>query len=206
MTRQFTGWAIGLLAAGIGAAAAEPPPRPVVYLDRSWYSTETQAVLTVDWGGAPAGGIGRLAVTRAGGDRLADADAAVPCVRLPFALAPFEGRACLRVRTHKIRQNGWAFLCVPQHTHATPYVWSVYLKADRPGMSVRLADERGYFGKRDAALTTAWQRVSMAGTVPARCGRNVLSVTALPGPAADWTFWADAVQVEAGETPTAFEP
>ena len=117
---------------------------------------------------------------------------------------PWEGQQCLRIVDNLIRSNRASFLCVPQHEEPTPYVFSVYLRADRDGVGVRLQDDRGYIERREVTLTTRWQRYWTTGTVAAHCPRNHFTIQILPG-FPQCTVWADAVQVEQGLEPTEFE-
>ena len=114
---------------------------------------------------------------------------------------PFEGKACLRITTGPKGYNGfYAYLC-PQETRPTRYVFSIYLRAERDGMKAMLGG--GFFPWQTVTLSTQWQRVQTSGLVPPRADRDSMIQLRLMEPG---RIWADAVQVERGEDPTAFEP
>ena len=81
---------------------------------------------------------------------------------------------------------------------------NLLLKGDREGVKVRLKDNRGYLAAKDVVLTTSWQRYWTEGTIGPNCRRNVFRVLIRPG-FPTCTVWADAVQVEQGHEPTAYE-
>lgn len=118
---------------------------------------------------------------------------------------PYEGTTCLRVVDQFSRKNGFRFLCVPQHDKPTPYIFSVYLRSERDGVKVRLDDSGGFLERKDVVLTTRWKRYWTRGVIPADCRRNLARVRVLSTGGSKVAFWADAVRVEQGDEPTAFD-
>ena len=78
------------------------------------------------------------------------------------------------------------------------YVLSAYMRADRDGARVRLSSKTG---RGDVKLTTKWQRYDWMVTLPSRI--YFICNPTRKGPA---TVWIDALQLESGDKPTAFEP
>ncbi len=114
--------------------------------------------------------------------------------------APYHGRHCLRITKSDRRYNGFYFYCGPQHNSPTRYVFSVYLRAQRPGLRVYFLAPG--FKTRRFALTTDWKRYSFTGVVPARANSHYSIYVRLIDTG---VIWADAVQFEIGDEPTAFE-
>ena len=113
---------------------------------------------------------------------------------------PFHGKYCVRVTKNRRRYNGFGFRCAPQNERARRYVFSVYLKGSRDGIKAILAG--GGFESKTVELTTSWKRYHVAGTIPARVARHQRFGVTIRD---DGIMWADAVQLELGEEPTAFE-
>ncbi len=114
---------------------------------------------------------------------------------------PVDGRVAVQMIS---RHHGgtWTMVEVrPREPAPTPYVFSVYMKADRDGMRA------GWFAfntpQQPVALTTEWQRYCVTGTVPVQASDNPLW-----GVRTDdiGTMWVDAMQLERGTSPTDFEP
>jgi len=91
----------------------------------------------------------------------------------------------------------------PEAKPGEPYCFSVYLKADRPGVRATLRVGDGF---ETHELTTDWQRYHVTG---------VFAADAIGRPANIWvgiycqdegTYWADAAQCELGEEPTEWVP
>jgi hypothetical protein len=95
----------------------------------------------------------------------------------------------------------------PEAASPTPYVFSVYMKADRDGMEASFfAFNLRPLGGTPAPrvkLTRQWKRYWVTGTVPISTSDNPLW-----GVRTDdvGTMWADALQLEKGSEPTPFEP
>ena len=92
--------------------------------------------------------------------------------------------------------------CGPKPKEPTKYVLSVYMKADQDGVKANLGS--GAWEWKTVTLTTSWKHYSTVATVPVGGKRyNHIIVRTSREPC---TIWVDAVQVEKGEKPTAFEP
>lgn len=108
--------------------------------------------------------------------------------------------------SYRIRGGYTYFKLCPQHDRPTPYVWSAWMRADRPGVTVRFGGDG--ISKQAATFTptTEWQRYHVPLTMPRHARRHnsyALSVaTADPGAC----VWVDAMQFELGAEPTEFEP
>jgi hypothetical protein len=97
---------------------------------------------------------------------------------------------------------------VPCEPESAPCTLSAYLKADTPGVSVRMGTTGAHENaERKVVLSTEWQRFS----VPLRPCASPGDAPARPEiyfRAADdtrpYTFWVDAVQLEPGPEPTPF--
>ena len=79
------------------------------------------------------------------------------------------------------------------------YTLSAYMLADRNGVRVRMKAGKHY---ADAKVTTEWKRYRCKATLPSRIC-FICNPTGEGGPA---TVWIDALQLESGDTPTAFKP
>ena len=77
---------------------------------------------------------------------------------------------------------------------------TLYLKAEREGMIASIGGAGCPTQK--LTLTTSWQRYHASGVVPARAHRYSSIQVRLVD---DGKIWADALQFETGEEPTAFE-
>ncbi len=113
---------------------------------------------------------------------------------------PYHGARCLEM----ISTNGdWRFaylsLTIERPT-PEPYVLSAWLRSDRDGQEVRL--RAGKSGDIPFKVTRAWQRFS----VPFEAGAGQLMLGIHFRTESRTTVWADAVQVERGQTPTEFDP
>jgi len=111
----------------------------------------------------------------------------------------FEGEACLKIVIGERRKrNGLVFSLAPQPPVDTAYTFSAYLKASRDGMRAQLVGS----ASGEIRLPTTWQRCSVRCVIPARQRRGSFGMLISdPG-----VVLVDAVQVEAGEEPTPFEP
>jgi len=124
---------------------------------------------------------------------------------------PHEGKYSLRVKEYeRNRPRRVASVLAPQLDKATPFVISAYMRADKPGAKVKFFGggyrvARPTFGKKTFTLTTKWRRYSEVGVLPGGLGRyHSIGVDVLK--ANNATVWIDALQLEKGEQPTAFEP
>lgn len=102
------------------------------------------------------------------------------------------GRQALRVRLDE-RISAPNSLCIWGHgTEAgSPGVFSVWMKADRPGVEVTL----NYGKSRKVTLTTDWARYEVA--VTNSPGRGILPSTSIVFPkSGEGTIWIDDVQIE----------
>ena len=111
---------------------------------------------------------------------------------------PFHGRCCLRVRG----KRSFRFYVAPLENAPTAYVFSIYMRTDRPRAQVSFDICRA---RRVMRLTgTGWQRYSFPVTVPANLGErarsNIVPLTD------DATIWMDALQLEKGSELTEFQP
>ncbi len=113
---------------------------------------------------------------------------------------PYDGKYCLRITRNRTAYNGTYFYISPQHNRPVRYVFSLYLRAERDGMTVLTGG--GGFPWQKLTLTTSWQRYQVSAIVPARADRNSFLQVRLTD---DGRIWADALQFEPGEEPTAFE-
>jgi len=117
---------------------------------------------------------------------------------------PYEGKYCMRL-SNKHRAGSYNQVlayCGPKPKEPTKYVLSVYMKADKDGISATLGG--GAWASKPVKLTTSWKRYYTVGTVPVGGKRyNHILIRTGREPC---TIWVDAVQVEKGEQPTAFEP
>lgn len=113
---------------------------------------------------------------------------------------PYKGKTCLRITRNQKAYNGFYAYISPQEARPTRYVFSIALRAERDGMKATFGG--GVFPWQTLTLSTQWQRFSVSGIVPARADRDSMIQLRLMEPG---RIWADAVQVERGEEPTAFE-
>ncbi len=121
----------------------------------------------------------------------------------PTTENPHEGQTCLRiVNEDSKRLNGFNFYLAPQHDRPTQYTYSVYLRADRDGVDacfegVSIEPRFQWF-----KLTKEWRRYSTTIVVPPRAIQYSLFGIGMRG---QGTMYVDAVQMEQGGKPTAFE-
>ncbi len=96
------------------------------------------------------------------------------------------------------------FKLCPQPRQPTPYVWSAWMRADRPGVTVRFGGDG--ISKQAAALPR--QRngsgIMLLTVRHARRHNGYALSVATEDPAA--CVWVDAMQFELGAEPTEFEP
>jgi len=113
---------------------------------------------------------------------------------------PVHGKYCLRITRNRRGYNGVYFYISPQHNRATRYVFSFYLRGERTGLRVAAG---GTGSKWTLVRTTkSWRRYSLLCLMPARASRySTLSLRLID----NGRVWVDALQLEQGETPTAFE-
>ncbi len=118
--------------------------------------------------------------------------------------SPYHGNKCLKIADGDGETlgeiNGVYFYLTPQHADTNEdYTFSVYLKADQAGRTVRLgSSELGY---SQVTLTTSWARYSYTCNVPAYWSAKNLFTIVL------WdtgTIWVDAIQVEQASSATPF--
>ncbi len=107
--------------------------------------------------------------------------------------------------------SGFGFTLVPRVEKPTPYVFSVYMKAERDGMVVRLCgfDDAAQLDAPEAKdfpefqLTREWRRYSHTGMLtPMISPYHVFGLRVL----GEGAVWVDAIQIEPGAEPTDFEP
>ena len=91
----------------------------------------------------------------------------------------------------------------PEAKPGETYCFSVYLKADRPGVRATLRVGDGF---ETFDLTTEWQRYHVVGTFGADSIGRPEKVWVGIYCQDEGTYWADAAQVEAGEEPTEWVP
>lgn len=117
----------------------------------------------------------------------------------------FEGKYSLRIR--KDPENGMIglhFQLAPQIPDAAAYTFSVYLKADRPGIQAVL--HHGYKSK-SIQLTTEWKRYSITSEYSWHSRYYTYKILINARKTGDTgTVWADAVQVERSGRPTEYQP
>ena len=118
---------------------------------------------------------------------------------------PFHGKVSMRIRVGE-GDRRWVYgRIAPVHERPTDYVFSVYLRADRPGVRVWVY---GAGWKETVTVSTEWKRYSQKVTVPAKVSNHncfYIRVGELYKKQAA-TVWIDAIQFERGDTPTEFEP
>lgn len=111
----------------------------------------------------------------------------------------FHGAKSLRIEMREPLPKGYHFELYSAYARLPKakkrYVYSVHLKADRPGV-VALAFVRG--GSKKVKLTTDWQRVQ----VPTELSGGRINVYLALKSAG--TIWVDAAQLEEGDTASAF--
>jgi hypothetical protein len=93
-------------------------------------------------------------------------------------------------------------------TPGKPMVLSAYVKADRPGGKVRLGIIEDSAADRSNAVEvgTDWRRVVVPIQPQAETAFVRVALEPGEGPQPPTTLWVDAVQLEAGEQATAYEP
>ncbi len=98
--------------------------------------------------------------------------------------------------------------CAPQYEQPTRCVWSFWAKGARGGevLAARHAPSHPVWANGGHwTLTTDWQRYDLPGIViPARAQGNRADFAIMLSN--QGTVWLDGVQLEAGDTPTEFEP
>lgn len=111
---------------------------------------------------------------------------------------PFHGRYCLRIKGKK----QFRFNLAPLEPAPAGYVFSVYLRTDRPRADIWFS----ICGTRQTLKVSgaAWQRQSFPVIIPANADEKFLSQ--IQPLSEDATVWLDAMQFEKGTTPTEFEP
>jgi len=113
---------------------------------------------------------------------------------------PYHGKYCLKMTKNRRGWNGLMFYCSPQHDRPTRYVLSVYLRANRDGITVHMSG--GGMTRKVVTLTTSWKRYYTVGTIPAKADRHNMFMVRVRD---DGIVWADALQLEVGDEPTPFE-
>ena len=124
---------------------------------------------------------------------------------------PYEGKVSLRVKGYaRKRPRRVRTVLAPYADTAKRYVLSAWMRTDRAGAKVKFLGggyrvEGASFGEKEFTLTTEWQRYHEVGIIPAAVGRyHSVGIGLVAGSHA--TVWIDALQLEEGERPTAFEP
>ena len=132
---------------------------------------------------------------------------ALPRVGAPGAMSlldtnrPVHGAVCLRIKAPPRRYNRLLAYLAPQVRTPTPYVYSVYLRAEQEDTRVRLLWGWPSTWSTNVSVGTEWQRYSVSGMV-----QPELSEFNVFGLCNHGTVWIDAIQVEQGTEPTPFEP
>jgi len=93
-------------------------------------------------------------------------------------------------------------------TPGQPMCISAYVKADRPGGKVRLGviEDTGADRSSLADVGTEWTRAVASFQPQAETAFGCLGLQPGNGPQPPTTLWVDAVQLETGDQPTAYEP
>ncbi len=89
-----------------------------------------------------------------------------------------------------------------------PYVFSAFMRADRPGVVGVLAvfPAQGRFRSRTLQVGTQWQRVDFAFDAPHEFIHLAAGIDYEESGSAEATLWLDALQLEHGATPTKYAP
>ncbi len=105
---------------------------------------------------------------------------------------PYHGSKCLKITSTQSQSNGFFFYLTPEHEepNGKNYTFSVYLKADRNDLSVRIGSSSGY---NNIEPTTTWARYDYTCSIPEEGLINTFYVKLMN----EGTIWVDAVQVEA---------
>lgn len=111
---------------------------------------------------------------------------------------PFHGRYCLRIKGNR----QFRFNLAPLEPAPADYVFSVYIRTDRPRAPVWFS----ICGKTHTlqAGGNGWQRYSFPVKVPPNADEKLSS--RIQPVSEDGTVWLDAMQFEKGTSPTGFEP
>lgn len=122
---------------------------------------------------------------------------------------PIDGKYCLKVNFIKGKRtvNGFMTPCLPQHDKPTEYVFSAYLKG-QPGRKVLLTGEGGpgIVEHKSIKLTASWKRYHTKVIIPAKdVSPSGFWFAIYSTSGKDGTMWIDAIQLEEGSVPTAFE-
>lgn len=98
--------------------------------------------------------------------------------------------------------------CAPQSKKPKTYTFSVYLKGSAEGLNAwirgfKMNEEKPHSENKGVKLTTDWQRYSITGVIPAAydesSGFFELRLYS------EGTMWADGMQLELGDQPTAYD-
>jgi|GEM_PF-1406903 len=116
---------------------------------------------------------------------------------------PFEGRYCMRLSKQKSEHNYIYWHLAPQTEQAQTFTFSVYMRADRDNMTVRLDTYRGFKWVHDFSVTRDWRRYQFSGIIPPHVSQYSTFGLYLKS---EGTVWVDAVQVEAGDHAAEYEP
>lgn len=124
---------------------------------------------------------------------------------------PYEGKACLWMLSNGGSAASRVYTaCAPRLTEAKPYVLSAWMRADHEGVKVRFVGfgwrvPRPTFGTQEITLGTSWQRYSEQGMLPPKLPDwHSVGVEIVGKQSAK--VWIDAMQLEAGTEPTAYDP
>ncbi len=125
---------------------------------------------------------------------------------------PYHGKYCLRLLREPTEPNRSAIgiQIAPNENHPQPYVFSCYLRANRPGVQMRIESSIGGRGglpgwAKSFDLTTEWQRYYVSSIIPAGLDQKHLFFIWIKGEPND-VLWMDAMQFERGSEPTEYEP
>lgn len=117
------------------------------------------------------------------------------------------GRYCLQLtKTTGPGYENVQLRCDPPLDAPQTFTFSVYLKADQEGRdawlrSMNMNPEKEYGEAVTLRLSTAWQRYSITGVIPAKVSEAVYEIRLRePG-----TIWIDGAQLEVGRSATAYE-
>ena len=109
------------------------------------------------------------------------------------------------VRTLELAHAGWVRVEPGQ-----PYVFSVYVKSDRPGTPVRMSLKEPEDWQRSkhphVAVGPQWQRIEMSYTPKGEFLRGCLGFELPQGEKGQRTLWIDAAQFERGTAASPYHP
>ena len=121
---------------------------------------------------------------------------------------PYHGRYCLRMDggTNANRRTYFESEDMRGLTEqARPFVLSLWMRASRDGVKTRLRIVGGGQAEKEFSLTTTWQRYALPVALAAQSEYFLFWVFHDAVRDGD-TVWMDAIQFEAGDQPTDYEP